>query len=201
MCIEIILKLTEMSDEQIAQVIKFLLSVTDAPIPNSSNCESDPSSSVIVNSVAAGVARCDAAIAAQNNDSIEEPVVALPWDKRIHSSSKAVNQNGSFRLMRGVDPELVRSVTEELCAVIALTATDTVTDPAETTLIPPPPMTTNTPVLTFPDVMQRLTVAVTSGLLSQDDVRNWTDNQGLPSLGMLGLRPDMFDQFITDLGI
>lgn len=38
----------------------------------------------------------------------------LPWDHRIHASSKAKNADGSWRAKRGVDAALVASVEDEL---------------------------------------------------------------------------------------
>lgn len=51
----------------------------------------------------------------------------LPWDARIHAGTKVKNADGSWRARRGVDPELVESVTAELRRVQGLTVT------------PPPP--------------------------------------------------------------
>lgn len=44
----------------------------------------------------------------------------LPWDDRIHSSSKAKNADGSWRLKRGVDTTLVTAVERELKALMGL---------------------------------------------------------------------------------
>lgn len=43
----------------------------------------------------------------------------LPYDARIHSSTKAVNNDGTWRNKRGVDPALLTSVTAELRAAAA----------------------------------------------------------------------------------
>jgi hypothetical protein len=45
----------------------------------------------------------------------------LPWDERIHASTKATNGDGSWRNKRGVDKALVEAVEAELAAS-ALTA-------------------------------------------------------------------------------
>lgn len=45
----------------------------------------------------------------------------LPWDARIHSGTKAVNADGSWRQRRGLnDPELVKRVEAELRALMAV---------------------------------------------------------------------------------
>ena len=38
----------------------------------------------------------------------------FPWDQRIHSSSKGINEDGTWRAKRGVDKELVKTVEAEL---------------------------------------------------------------------------------------
>lgn len=40
----------------------------------------------------------------------------LPWDERIHSSTKGVNKNGTWKAKRGVQPFVVEQVTAELRA-------------------------------------------------------------------------------------
>ena len=46
----------------------------------------------------------------------------LPWDGRIHASSKALVADGSWRMKRGVDDALVATVTAELRAAAAAPA-------------------------------------------------------------------------------
>jgi hypothetical protein len=46
----------------------------------------------------------------------------LPWDARIHASSKATNADGRWRGKRGVDDAVVTQVTAELKAVMAIPA-------------------------------------------------------------------------------
>jgi hypothetical protein len=38
----------------------------------------------------------------------------LPWDERIHAVTQAKNKDGSWRYKRGVEPETIKSVEEEL---------------------------------------------------------------------------------------
>ena len=44
----------------------------------------------------------------------------LPWDERIHSGTRVKNADGSWRQRRGVDPENVKTVENELRALMAL---------------------------------------------------------------------------------
>ena len=52
--------------------------------------------------------------------SAELDSAGLPWDKRIHSSSRAKVADGTWRKMRGVDDALVATVEAELRAVQAI---------------------------------------------------------------------------------
>jgi hypothetical protein len=44
----------------------------------------------------------------------------LPWDERIHASSRAKTQDGAWRSKRGVDPTLVTTVEAELKALMGI---------------------------------------------------------------------------------
>lgn len=55
----------------------------------------------------------------------------MPWDARIHSESKALNADGSWRKRRGVDDATVAAVTAELTA--------TAGQPVPNDAPPPPP--------------------------------------------------------------
>lgn len=48
----------------------------------------------------------------------------MPWDERIHASSKAINADGTWRYKRGVDKTLIDEVEKELSGNAAGTATD-----------------------------------------------------------------------------
>lgn len=64
-------------------------------------------------------------------------VNGLPWDERIHSSSRAVNADGSWRAKRGVDSGLVAAVEDELRAVAVHEAVSAPIPPAPP--VPPTP--------------------------------------------------------------
>ncbi len=68
----------------------------------------------------------------------------LPWDSRIHSSSKATIADGSWKLRRGVDPtevEKVKAQLKELMAVPTFVSVDdyTPTDVVQALGVPLPP--------------------------------------------------------------
>ena len=67
----------------------------------------------------------------------------LPWDDRIHSSSKALNADGTWRGKRGVSKELVVQVETELKSKVPQGFTETpvtVAAPPVNVVVAPPPV-------------------------------------------------------------
>jgi hypothetical protein len=64
--------------------------------------------------------------------SAEVDVNGIPWDSRIHASTKATNKDGSWRNKPKVDPTVLADVTAQLKALMALPTPDApaVVDPA-----------------------------------------------------------------------
>lgn len=57
----------------------------------------------------------------------------LPWDARIHSSSKAINADGTWRKRKGLNDEgLVKRIESELLAAMAVPAAPVATIPPQT---------------------------------------------------------------------
>ena len=92
----------------------------------------------------------------------------LPWDRRIHSSSKAINADGRWRIARNVAPELIESVKAELRALVAApvtvehagAATQSEAVPqAVAAIAPPPPPPTADPVAVAPPPAEPVAVA------------------------------------------
>lgn len=115
-----------------------------------------------------------------------DPVVdvdGLLWDKRIHSSSKELNKDGTWRKRRGVDDELVRSVEAELRGEHSAPVPQ-----------PKPPVDHShegeTPVftaiipteMTFTELLDGVTKAMVAGTLSQATIAAALDSVGLTAL-------------------
>jgi hypothetical protein len=128
----------------------------------------------------------------------------LPWDKRIHSSSKAKVADGTWRKLRGVDEALVVTVEAELRAVQAIPVAPSLpsfseridsfianyTAAVEHMLPTPLPPVPQAPV-TFADLMKHITPMLVSGKLPQGKVMAIAAEFGLPHLAALGARPDL----------
>jgi len=81
----------------------------------------------------------------------------LPWDGRIHSSSKGINQDGTWRKRKGVAKETVAQVEAELRSTVdvAPPAPQPQAAPAAPAPAPEPPADDAAPV-TFADIMTRM---------------------------------------------
>lgn len=144
----------------------------------------------------------------------------LPWDARIHSSTKALNKDGTWRLKRGVTEGQVGEVTAELKQLMAIPSPQMTlphisppaaplmwphavgyVPPEPTTAVPPPPPTPDPEVslsnLTFPALVAKIN---TSGI-SKDRVQEACVAMGIPSIPMLAARPDLIPQIAATLGL
>lgn len=122
------------------------------------------------------------------SDNSEPDVNGLPWDARIHSSSKNKNQDGTWRYTRGGDPEVRARVEAELRARIAgATGVQTQSNDApppppvvqqqQETPPPPPPLETPAPAEN-PDLLKQQAFKRLSGL---------TPEQRTEALGLVDL--------------
>lgn len=142
----------------------------------------------------------------------------LTWDARIHSSSKEMNKDGTWRKRRGVADELVRSVEAELRGVqwvspeVPTTAKQAIENQtqipvvSETSEAPPtmvevklPDMGTLQP-LTFTELLDGVTKAMVSGQLSQNKINEALATIGLTALPHLLGNPALIPAFRNALG-
>lgn len=147
----------------------------------------------------------------------------LPWDVRIHSGTRAVNADGSWRLRRGVDPELVKTVEAELRALMGAPVAQTpeqafgaavASEPSP--VAPPPPVADPEPVapavppappapapepqaVTLPDLMTLAARAMTGGKITPAQLSEITQRHGVANVGLLSARPDLVPQVFADL--
>lgn len=142
-----------------------------------------------------------ATIAATPALTIGEPVKldsdGLPWDDRIHASSKGITQDGKWRQKRGVDKTLLVTVEAELRKLMnipappaAATATQTATT-ATVTL--PSPVDRKA----FVDLVTRVSDLIVSGKLKQGEVDKICQQYEIPNLPALGKRPE-FAPFVRE---
>lgn len=128
---------------------------------------------------------------------VETDSKGLPWDSRIHASTKRKNADGTWTAKRGVDAATVATVTAELSALsppapevqqaqpdpAAVFGGQPVTPPA-----PPAPPVSDDPV-SFEQLMPRVTAAVAGGKLPATALNASCIAHGLPSIVALQQQP------------
>lgn len=154
---------------------------------------------------------------------IEVDSSGMPWDGRIHASSRARVADGTWRQRRNLEPATLTLVTSELKQTMAIPApvVDVPIPPpfvpsapvpaAPVAIVPPPPSTqagaattaspSNGATVTFPQLMQSITKAFTAKTLDQATIQAAVQSVGLPALPMLASRPDLVGAVATALGI
>ncbi len=145
-------------------------------------------------------------------EGVEIDNTGLPWDVRIHASTKATNADGSWRTKRGVDPALAAIVTAEIRSVMAAPGAPlsppvaetapAVVDPAVAFAAPPPPPVAETvadpapaPMAEFPRIMKIITEKQAAGLVTTELVRGIAVQLGLTGVADLAKRPDLVPAF------
>lgn len=139
----------------------------------------------------------------------------LPWDERIHASSRAKIADGSWRMKRGVQSHVVEAVEAELRAQMGFVGQSGSTvafdaAPADGASVPPPPaapapapapLPPGPPALTFGIVASRIGKAVTAGTLSGNVLSVKLAELGFPDgLHTVNARPDMWQTVLDTLG-
>jgi len=133
----------------------------------------------------------------------------LPWDQRIHSASRAVNADGTWRQRRGVDQAVLDQVRAELKQTMSVPAP---LAPPPPVVAPPPPPIVPAPPVQAPDgppspplssnsapvdpsgyvtLLTRLATDKANGVLSAELVDTAVAQLGLPTLASLVARPDL----------
>lgn len=118
-------------------------------------------------------------------DFTEVDASGLPWDERIHASTKARKDDGSWRMKRGVDAKLVEVVTQELHArMINSTPAPVVGVPSNVITFPGQMPLQSPPAAVLPQVgaasLQIPVVPAFGNVLAE---------QSAPPAGMFGLAP------------
>lgn len=156
-----------------------------------------------------------------NQPSVESsPVVqseldcrGLPWDGRVHSSSKAKLKNGQWKPMRGVDPDLLKSVEDELMGGSAPTppmVENNLPEPPAPPVTPPSNVTPiNAPTPEQPSMVvgesttlfQDFMVKVTQAGINIEQLNQACAAVNLPTVNTLLANTHLIPQVKTLLGI
>lgn len=122
----------------------------------------------------------------------------IPWDGRIHASSKALVADGSWRAKRNVDPALVATVTAELRGAQAA-------PPGHGLSGQPWPFATSEadirPLAGFAGMMDKLPGLMVAGTITTDMVAAACASVGVANLPALATREDLVPQVAAALGV
>lgn len=146
--------------------------------------------------------------------SVELDSKGLPWDERIHASTKSKLASGEWKNKRGIPPERITTVEAELRASLGATpaplapavaaaplppVAPTATTPAHaapvgassptTTPLPPVAPAANADPVDFTQLMPRVSAAVAGGLLPPTALNEACVANGLPSIVGLQQNP------------
>lgn len=131
----------------------------------------------------------------------------LPWDGRIHSSSKEkLVKDSTWKLKRGVDKALVEQVKAELRGVMAIPTTATVTEThglhplvAAQSTAPAPTAPAAGSITTFAQLM----AAITAAKIDQATVAAIlpTIDPAITSLAVVAPRPELIPRVAAALGM
>jgi hypothetical protein len=140
------------------------------------------------------------------NPTVTSPVVltsntidssGLPWDARIHSGTRGLNGDGTWRLKRGVSKPEVEQVTAELRKLMAIPSPgpQLVQAAPVAPVAPPPPVPTVTDRhQKFVALFGRVIAATSEGKLTDEQTRTCLQSIGIPTLPQLAVRLDLVDE-------
>ncbi len=130
----------------------------------------------------------------------------LPWDERIHASSKAMNADGTWRAKRGVADTLVQEVEAQLRKVLSIPSPPI----AEVPIPPAPDVKPSIPVISsappappaddkaaFIGLITKLSSAKVGGKITEAEITSILGSLGIESLPLLGHRLDLVPQVTT----
>lgn len=110
----------------------------------------------------------------------------LPWDHRIHASTKTKVKDGTWKKKRGVDADTVASVTAELKQVMEAPTPEATPSPLDDLVTQ-----AESETITFKDLLMRVSELRNSGKMSDDDFHKLPEQLGVPSFPSLNVRTDL----------
>lgn len=130
---------------------------------------------------------------------VETDSEGLPWDERIHASSRGkMKSDGTWKRKRGVGDSVYEGIVLELKAAMLAKvgqpylAPEAIEAPTPT---PTPTLTPTSAILDFPSFVQ----ACTTAQIPQDQILAALNKHGLPALVMLATRPDLIPAVAAEL--
>lgn len=134
----------------------------------------------------------------------------LPWDERIHSSSKNFTADGAWRKKRGVSDALIAEVEGQLRQLMAIPAAPSpFPEVAQASAVPPPPGPTMVPPApevdqresqkSFCHLVGRASKAMGEKKITKEEVQEICVKRGVPSLQLVVNRFDLLPEIAMDI--
>lgn len=143
--------------------------------------------------------------AAPTTSGVQVDSAGLPWDARIHASTKTMTAKNVWTRRRGVEDSLVVQVEAQLRAAMAVPAPPPMPmEPLGTPGKWPFPVDSSSvtgaaPTPTFPTLMQFITERIGDKRLTQEQVTAAVQAVGLESLNLVMTRVDLVPQVLAEL--
>lgn len=115
----------------------------------------------------------------------------MPWDERIHTKQRTTIKDGTWKLTRGVDPELVKRVRAEYAASAA-------EPPAPASAAEPP---APGGAIKWVDVLGKVMDAKKSGSINQEQLERACAELGVGTFAALVGHPDKYEMFLMTAGL
>jgi len=145
------------------------------------------------------------------SDNAELDARGMPWDDRIHASTKSKLANGNWKNKRGVDRDLLESVEAELLGTIPQEPSDNCDENAPKIPAghhdvegtppppppPPPPAQPDTNITNFMELMRGIKIAE----VPDETVAKALADVGIASLPLIATRADLIPVVAKALGL
>jgi hypothetical protein len=150
-------------------------------------------------------------VQATQPDGVEIDSEGLPYDARIHSSSREKIKNGTWKIKRGTGETFIIQVKNELRSAMGAPVVAGFTPPvvdawpfptpnAAPAMPPPPPIAQAAPaVQSFPDLARIVAGALNVGKITEPRVYEICMQSGLQGFHLLPTRPDLLPTVSANL--
>lgn len=117
-------------------------------------------------------------------------VRGIRWDKRIHASSRALTQKGTWRYVRGVSDQTINFVEKEL-----LREGNHVSQPPAEAAAP----NDEEPILTFPMLIKKVSGYIESGYITRSQFNHIIQKVGVASPPLLAGKPEKIPLVLAEV--
>lgn len=152
---------------------------------------------------------------------VETDSAGIPYDARIHNSGRTKKVDGTWKIQRGLDKDIVVAVMSELTGVRGTPGSPVLLPSAPSPVpvpvpplgvpkppvdvsagaVPVPPVTANGGLLAFRAMMTKISAGLEAGRITNVDVANAHKDVGLTGLQLAVTRSELIPQILAKLGL